>query len=135
MNPINNQFRLTIMELSGTVISILPEQSGEGRKGPWRKQEVIIETEGPYPRKVCVALWGDKIDQFALKEGERITASVNIESREFNERWYTDVKAWKIDKSAPSSGPGETDAPSPYDAPPSTDEPLPPIDGDDDLPF
>ena len=122
------------MEISGTVLNILEEQRGEGRNGPWRKQEFIVETEGMYPRKVCIAVWGDKIDQFALKVGEKVTASVNIESREFNERWYTDVKAWKLDKVSESqSDPGQemppfSDVPPPPEAPPMPSE-------EDDLPF
>ncbi|MFO7873062.1 MAG: DUF3127 domain-containing protein [Bacteroidales bacterium] len=122
------------MEISGKVISILPEQSGEGHKGPWRKQDFIIETEGPYPRKVCITIWGDKIDRFDVKEGETITASVNIESREFNGRWYTDVKAWKIEKDT-SQQAGSIESPSPFDGPMPPEEPLPPADPDDDLPF
>ena len=126
------------MEISGNVIRVLPEKSGEGRNGPWRKQEFIIETEGQYPKKVCIAVWGDRIDQFNVKEGERITASVNIESREFNERWYTDVKAWKIEKdsNAAHEGPGVSPAsePPPFDAPPPDDAP-PPSSEEDDLPF
>lgn len=124
------------MEISGSIIRILPEKSGEGRNGPWRKQEFIVETGGQYPRKVCIAVWGDKIDQFALKEGERVTASVNIESREFKERWYTDVKAWKIEREAEggalSGDPQST--PPPFDAPPPTEEP-PGAREEDDLPF
>lgn len=134
----NGQTQTENMEISGNIIRILPEKSGEGRNGPWRKQEFILETEDQYPKKVCIALWGDRIDQYDLKEGERITASVNIESREFNERWYTDVKAWRISRdSAPVPGePGMSPAnePPPFDAPPPTDEP-PDSSGEDDLPF
>ena len=108
------------MEISGTILNILEEQKGEGRNGPWRKQEFIVETEGMYPRKVCIAVWGDKIDQFALKVGEKVTASVNIESREFNGRWYTDVKAWKLDKVS------ESQSESNQEIPPFSDSPLPP---------
>ncbi len=124
------------MELIGTVVSILPEQSGEGRNGPWRKQEFILETEGMYPRKVCVAVWGDKIDQFAVKEGEKVTASINIESREFNGRWYTDVKAWKLDKTAQQAA-GQGSEPPPFaggDVPPPPEAPPLPAE-EDDLPF
>ncbi len=122
------------MEITGTVVKILPEQSGEGRNGPWRKQEFIVETDGTYPRKVCIAVWGDRIDQFALKEGEKVTAAVNVESREFNERWYTDVKAWKLDRVA-AGDPGLPGEPPPFaEAPPPTD--LPPLPSEeDDLPF
>ncbi len=122
------------MEISGSILNILPEQSGEGKNGTWRKQDFIIETEGQFPKTVCITVWGDKIDQFALKEGERITASVNVESREFNGRWYTDVKAWKIDRVEAAAGfggqepPPFMDSPPPLEAPPSSAE-------EDDLPF
>ena len=122
------------MEITGTVIKILPEQSGEGRNGLWRKQEFIVETDGTYTRKVCIAVWGDRIDQFALKEGEKVTAAVNVESREFNERWYTDVKAWKLDRVA-AGEPGLPGEPPPFTEAPSSSD-LPPLPSEeDDLPF
>ncbi len=123
------------MEISGRVISVLPEQSGEGRNGPWRKQDYIIETGGQYPRKVCVTVWGDKIDQFGISEGEEVNFSVNVESREFNGRWYTDVKAWKAEK---GSGEDVSRGQTPdhfLNTPPPQDDDLPPMDQDDDLPF
>ncbi len=70
------------MEIKGKVIQALPEQSGNGRNGTWRKQDYILETTGQYPKKVCVTVWGDKIDQFALQPGEEVTAGVEVESRE-----------------------------------------------------
>ena len=90
------------MELIGKIIELLPEESGESARGPWRKQQYILETEGQYPKKVCFMAWGDKIDEFAIKVGETLTASINIESREFNGRWYTDVKAWKVERGTTS---------------------------------
>ena len=122
------------MELQGKVVSLLPEQSGQGQKGAWRKQEYIIETQGQYPKKVCLAVWGDRIDQYGLKVGDNITASIDVESREFNGRWYTDVKAWKIEKQgegASSYAPDYASESNNY-TPPSG-APLP--DEEDDLPF
>ena len=84
------------MELSGKIIQVLPEKSGESARGPWRKQEYILETEGQYPRQVCFMAWSGKIDEFAIKEGENLVVSIDLESREYNGRWYTDVKAWKV---------------------------------------
>ena len=84
------------MELSGKIIQLLPEKSGESARGPWRKQEYILETEGQYPKQVCFMAWSDKIDEFAIKEGEYLVVSIDLESREYNGRWYTDVKAWKV---------------------------------------
>ena len=86
------------MELSGKIIQLLPEKSGESARGPWRKQEYILETEGQYPKTVCFMAWSDKIDEFAIKEGENLVVSIDLESREYNGRWYTDVKAWKVER-------------------------------------
>jgi hypothetical protein len=84
------------MEISGRITELLPEKSGQSAKGPWRKQDYVLETEGQYPKKICFMVWSDKIDEFAIKEGENLVVSIDIESREYNGRWYTDVKAWQI---------------------------------------
>lgn len=88
------------MELSGKVIQLLPEVGGQSKSSgnSWRKQEFIVETGGQYPKKVCVSLWGDKIDQFSVKTGENITLALDLESREYNGKWYTEVKAYKVDR-------------------------------------
>lgn len=86
------------IKLEGTVKEILPLQEGEGRNGPWKKQSFILETPGQYSRAVCINIWGDRIDKYNVQQGETVVVSVDIESREFNGRWYTDVKAWKLDR-------------------------------------
>lgn len=86
------------LEISGKVIQILPLQSGQGKVNEWRKQDFILETQTTYPKKVCISLWGDRIDQARITEGEVITASFDVESREYNGRWYTDLRAWKVVK-------------------------------------
>jgi hypothetical protein len=122
------------MEISGKVINLLPLQSGQGKSGTWKKQEFILETPGQYPKKVCMNLWGDKVDEIKLTPGETITASINIESREYNGRWYTDVRAWKVAKGA---GSGASDGGSSRsEAPPVGEEPfVPDASSTDDLPF
>ena len=85
--------------IKGKVVSILEMQTGEGANGTWKKQEYILETlDSKYPKKVCISVWGDKIETFALKQGDNIEASIEIESREFNGRFYTNVQAWKVVK-------------------------------------
>ena len=70
------------LEIESKIISILPEQTGEGKFGKWVKQEFIIETNDQYPKKVCFSVWGDKTDALKhVKEGENITVSFNPESR------------------------------------------------------
>jgi hypothetical protein len=121
------------MEISGTIIKLLPLQSGQSKNGGWKKQDFILETEDQYPKKVCISAWGDKIDQFQLAEGKKVKAAINIESREYNEKWYTDVKVWRID---PLSDIPESNTPPPF-----TTETIPPptedfsYQGEDDLPF
>lgn len=112
------------MEIKGRLVKVLPVQTGQGRNGEWKKQEIILEMEGTYPKKVCVALWGDRVDTASLVEGNMLNASIDIESREFNGKWYTNVTAWKVDtvgndsQQAPSAMPPfetyqpETDFPS-----------------------
>jgi hypothetical protein len=86
------------MELNGKIVQIMPEINGTGKNGQWRKQEFIVETQGNYPKKVCITVWGDNIDQFGVNVGDQVNASIDLESREYNGRWYTDVKAWKMEK-------------------------------------
>jgi len=86
------------MELKGKVIQVMPVQSGMGKSGKaWAKQEFVVDQGGQYPKKVCMSLWGeDKINNYDLQEGLELTASIELESRESNGRWYTEVRAWKI---------------------------------------
>ncbi len=116
------------MEISGAVINLLPLASGQGKNGTWKKQEFILEIPGQYPKKVCLHLWGEKVDEYKLSIGDKITASINVESREYNGRWYTDVRAWKIQKE--SGNQGSNDAP-----PPPEENFVPDSGGKDDLPF
>ena len=91
------------MEIKGNIIEILPEKSGQSANGEWRKQEYILETDSNYPKKICFMAWGDKIGEFNLQQGENVEVSVDLESREYNGRWYTDVKAWKVFKDGMSA--------------------------------
>lgn len=86
------------LEISGKVIQILPLQSGQGKVNEWRKQDFILETQTQFAKKVCISLWGDRIDQARIIEGDFVTASFDVESREYNGRWYTDLRAWKVVK-------------------------------------
>lgn len=96
------------MELKGKLIQLLPLQTGTGKNGEWKKQDVIVETEGQYPKKVCISIWGDKINTSQLQIGKLLNISFDIESREYNGRWYTDVKAWRIE-AASASAPEKSD--------------------------
>jgi hypothetical protein len=85
------------MQLTAKLVQLLPLQTGTGKNGAWKKQDIIVETEGQYPKKVCVSIWGDKINESQLQVGSQLNISFDVESREYNGRWYTDIKAWKIE--------------------------------------
>ena len=109
-----------MLELTGKITQVLPEKTGTSARGGWRKQEYIIEIPGDYPKQVCFMVWGDRIDQFGIREGQDLKVSIDLESREYNGRWYTDVKAWRIDP-ADQGGGAEPDygaEPPPFDEPP-----------------
>lgn len=83
------------MEIEGKVIQELAPQSGVSKAGkPWKKREIIIETFGTYPRKVKITLFGERADTIPAIVGESYSFSIDIESREWGERWYTDVSAY-----------------------------------------
>ena len=86
------------MEIIGKLVQVLPLQTGMGKAGEWKKQDIILEIEGTYPRKLCISIWGDKINNSQLIEGAMLQVSFDIESREFNDKWYTNLKAWKIEE-------------------------------------
>ena len=125
------------LEISGKLIKKMPVQNGSNDRGGWSKQEIIIEIPGQYPKTVCVSLWGDRVNDAAkYEEGAMLKISIDIQSREYNERWYTDVRAWRIELEA--AAPASTVA----TPPPSTS--VPSISDDpfassaqqvDDLPF
>ena len=94
------------MELTAKLIQLLPLQTGTGKNGQWKKQDIIVETDGTYPKKVCISIWGDKINESVLKVGAQLTISFDVESREYNGKWYTDVKAWKIEAAGAAKNAG-----------------------------
>ena len=113
------------MEIQGKIIQVLPLQTGEGKNGPWKKQDFVIETESQYPKKVCISMWGDKIDDDLIQEGNPVVASIDVESREYNGRWYTDVKAWKVEGQSGGGAPSAPAAPKTLKRKPAAPQPEP----------
>ena len=84
------------MQITAKLIHILPAQTGQGKNGEWRKQDIIVETKDQYPKKICFSIWGDKINSDQLIIGNDLQIDFDIESREYNGRWFTEAKAWKV---------------------------------------
>ena len=130
------------MELEGKIVRKLNVQTGNSARGTWSKQEFVFEyQEGNYPSQVCMNVWGDEKvkDLEKYQVGDKVKISFNLSSREYNGRWYTDVRAWRIE---PAGAPQAPQAPQ-YGQPsqPAPAAPMPSADDfsasltDEDLPF
>jgi hypothetical protein len=96
------------MEITGRIIQKLDLQTGTSTKGPWQKQDFIIETNDKFPKKVCITGWAEKVDELKRYNiNDAVKLSVNVESREFNGRWYTDIKFWKIEPAGEAGATGQ----------------------------
>jgi hypothetical protein len=84
------------MDIEGKIIQVLPMQSGIGKSGEWKKQEFIIETKDQYPKKVCITAM-NKNAELVFNVGSEVKCFVNLESREFNSKWYTTISLWKLE--------------------------------------
>lgn len=116
------------MTLTATLTKLLPLQSGKSKNGTWRKQDIIIETDGQYPKTICINVWGDKINESQLQIGNVLTISYEMESREYNDKWYTDIKAWKIETANVASSTvvnNDVQIPETFQVPAEEDEDLP----------
>lgn len=126
------------MNISGKVVQVLPIQTGTSKAGnPWQKQEFILEQGGQYPRKVCISLFGDNVAKIP-QVGQDVMVSVDIDSREFNGRWYTEIKAWNIVQTGaqPAAPAPQQVATAPAAAPAQPQPaPAPQAGVADDLPF
>ena len=124
------------IDIKCRLVGKLQVQNGNSARGAWCKQDFIVETIETYPRKICMNVWGeDKVAELSgYNIGENLTISVNIESREFNGRWYTDVRAWRIQRESAAQNTGVQGAAADLAADPFIGAGT---DGDDegDLPF
>lgn len=87
------------MEVKGKIIQKLEPVSGTSKAGnSWSKQEYVLETLDSYPKKVFFDFFGERASQYPLEVGDVVTLSFDIESREYNGRWYTSIRGWKAEK-------------------------------------
>jgi hypothetical protein len=126
------------MEITGKVIAVLPVRSGTAKAtgNEWRVQEYVIETIGEqYPRKMCFEVFGaDKIEQFHIQMGEDLTVSFDIDARQWQDRWFNSIRAWKVERVA-AGQPAAQAAPAGAPAAPVAAPDFTASNAQDDLPF
>ena len=122
------------MEITGKIIAVLPERGGISKTGnEWKTQEYVLETHEQYPRRICFNVFGaDKISQFNIQAGEEMTVSFDINAREYQGRWYNDIRAWRVERGGPVTAPENTPA---VNAPAANNVEFSAQSEADDLPF
>lgn len=143
------------MEIEGKIIVVLPAREGVSARGTqWKSQDYVIETHEQYPKKCCFNVFGaDKIQLFNIQSGEELRVSFDIDSHEYQGRWFNRIRAWKVERIDPNAAaqPMNTAQPAPQPAAPAyvapaaqptsatESAPFPPQQEDegsqDDLPF
>ena len=137
------------MEITGKIIAALEPRGGVSQRtgNSWKTQEFVIETHEQYPRKCVFNVFGeDRLREFNIQVGEELTVSFDIDAREFNGRWYNDIRAWRVvraDPNAVAAAPAAAPQPQAYAPQPQQPAapaaaPQPEVAGgaaEDDLPF
>ena len=120
------------LEITGKVMNVLPTQSGNGKNGEWVKNFFVIQTQGEYPKNVCFSVMGkEKWEKMNIQVGMTYNVSFDVESREWNGKWFNDVQAWKVVSiSGGQQQPRQAQAPAPTPQPAPAGQ-----DNADQLPF
>lgn len=126
------------MEITGKIIAVMDKRSGQSARtgANWATQDYVIETiNEQYPKRCLFNVFGeDKINEFNIQVGSVVTVSFDINAREYNGRWYNDIRAWRVvpyQAQQPVAAPAPA-APFDIPAPTAADIPQAPA---DDLPF
>ena len=137
------------MELTGRIIAVMEPRSGvSARTGnAWMTQEYVIEVPGQYPKRCVFNIFGeDRIKQFNIQNGEDITIQFDIDAREYQGRWFNDIRAYNVIRGqqpvAAAAAPAGVPVASPFPPQPNAGtNPFPPAQeagaegSADDLPF
>lgn len=131
------------MEISAKLYKILPPESIDTKNGPLKKQLFVVETQDQYPKKICFEIFNDKVNLGQLSEGSQVKVFFEPESREWQGKWFTSLRAWRLDADNGASNAGggqgqyqnvQSQAAS-MQAPSANTESFEDASGNDDLPF
>ena len=134
------------MEIQGKIIAVLDKRSGVSKSTgkEWSSQEYVIETHEQYPKKCCFNVFGDeKINTFAIKAGEELKVSFDIDAHEYQGRYFNNINAWKVERTADkaatptdkAAAPTGTAEAAPKAAEAAPQPAAPPAEDADDIPF
>lgn len=116
------------MEITGKIIAVLEARGGTSARtgSPWKMQDYVLETiNEQYPRRICFNVFGeDKITSMNIQLNEILTVYFDINAREYQGRWFNDVRAWKVDRNINPAPQPTPDGPTPFTAPAQPAQPV-----------
>lgn len=104
------------MEQTGRIIEVMEPKSGKSSKtgNPWMIQEYVLEIPGQYPQHCMFSIYGeDRSKQMNVQMGEDLTIQFDIDARQYNGRWYNDIKVYNVIRGQPNSQQKGLDTPFP----------------------
>ena len=113
------------MDLTGTIIAVMPAQSGTSSRtgNPWMSQEYVLEVPAQYPKRMVFRIFGeDRIKQFNIQQGEQnVTIQFDIDAHEYNGRWFNEIRCYNVLRSV-----GQQQAQPSAVSPQTSQSPFPP---------
>lgn len=110
------------MQIQGRISKVMQPVGGTSKAGKqWSKQDFVIECQnGQYQKHIALNIFGeDKIQQFALREGENVIVDFDVDAHEYNGRWLNEIRAWNITRQVTQAQMYATGAPVIQQAPAS----------------
>lgn len=106
------------MDITGTIVSY-QDKSGVSKAGKeFNKAELVIKNNDGYnDREVHYAftLFGKAMENYSQKVGDQVSVMFNIDSRQWKDRWFTELVAWKVNRTIEGSAAQEmADDDSPF---------------------
>lgn len=107
--------------------------TGTSQRGAWTKQDFVLKTNDQYPTLVAFQAWNDTCDMLHdTAPGNEVEVTFSPESRKYNDKYFTNLKATYIANLSPKSAPDYQEIP-PEQAAPQAQAAFP--EAVEDLPF
>ena len=102
-----------IATINGKIVSVLAPKNGVSSRGnEWVSQDYVIEDDKG--EKLAFNVFGqDKINEYNLSIGAKASVTVNVESREWQGKWFTSAKCTGCISNTTPKAEEKVEAPSP----------------------
>ncbi len=126
-------------EITGKLHKVFEVQAKSER---FQTREFVISTDGQYPQFIKFQLTQDRCELISnFEEGKDIKVFFDLRGREWQEKYFTNLNAWKIESAATESVDAANPIPAAIGEPPemggfpTANDAVPANNDLDDLPF